>query len=50
MHVITDRFAVGQNVFHLSSREENIHDYPGMVRTWYDEVADFNKNEVSSYM
>ena len=47
-----DRFYVGQNVYETSSKgvpPNGQKDWNAAVQSWYNEVKDFNKNNVSPY-
>lgn len=45
-----DRFAVGQNIAATYYSNENNSPVTGMVQSWYDEVAKFNRNGVDKYV
>jgi len=47
MHIITDRFAVGQNIAQTYSSGENT--LQSIISLWYDEVAHFSKYDVEKY-
>jgi hypothetical protein len=46
------RFSVGQNVYQSSSKgvsPNGNQDWKAAVQSWYNEVKDFNRNDVSPF-
>jgi hypothetical protein len=48
---IPGRFYVGQNVYisYTTASPDNSQDWKAAVQAWYDEVKDFNKNNVDPF-
>jgi len=49
MHVITEKFVVGQNIAQISFSGKITATVESMVELWYNEVKDFDKNLVKKY-
>jgi len=49
MHIITDRFVVGQNIAQTYSWGENTFTLQSLILLWYKEVANFSRYDVEKY-
>jgi hypothetical protein len=48
--LVAGRFAVGQNVFQIMGVSANgQQDWKAAIEAWYNEVKDFNRNDINRY-